>query len=938
MTTPTPLPQPFIPLSSPQAALESVGGKGLNLVKLVNAGFPVPDGFLIPTSAYCDFVMHNDLDARISEILQNLDPTSPEDLTAASEEIRTRFVRGSVPQRLIDALGIGYRWLGEQPVAVRSSATAEDLPDLSFAGQQDTFLNVIGERALLEAVIKCWSSLWTARAIGYRARNGISHEQVSLAVVVQKMVQSQASGVLFTANPLTGKRTETVIDATLGLGEALVGGQVEPDHYVVETESDSHLKQSEIAGDRHFEMAISHKFLGSKSLIISGKSEGGVISQEADSSQKQAIPDEVILELAKIGKEIEVLYDFPQDIEWAWEDPSPLTPLLLGERGKLHILQSRPITSLFPLPANLPPEPLKLLIGLHVIQGVLEPFTPLGQDTLMWVLTGVASLFRLEYTLETQTALYLAAERIFINFTPILRTPQGHRAFPKVFKYLDPGVAAAAAAVIDEPQFAPIKLKLRLNTIRRVAYFALPVLGQIILALRNPERRAREVLQIFDEKIATTQSRQATRGDLWDDYARRLQMIHEAKTVFSDLAIPKGIPPIIASMASFIGILQRFGHEAAQATGDSRFQTIHMEIARGLPNNVTTEMDLKLWQTAQTLREDPDSLQIFEGGVASELAASFMADSLPQVAQTALDHFMKEYGVRGLGEIDIGRKRWREDPTPVMQVLQSYLQISDPEQAPDAVFGRGAEAAKVSAETLIDAVRHLPGGRFKARFVRFALRRYRALAGLREAPKFFAIRMMGIMRAGLLASGEEFVQAGMLEQADDLFFMRIAELDQILEQKNISEEIRVQVVQRRAIHARELRRVQIPRVMLSDGSAYYGGMSAPDDDSNAIVGDPVSPGVVEGIVRVVFDPQRAQLEPGEILVCPGTDPAWTPLFLAAGGLVMEVGGMMTHGSVVAREYGIPAVVGVHQATTRLQTGQKIRVDGSTGVVTVIGEP
>jgi phosphohistidine swiveling domain-containing protein len=319
------------------------------------------------------------------------------------------------------------------------------------------------------------------------------------------------------------------------------------------------------------------------------------------------------------------------------------------------------------------------------------------------------------------------------------------------------------------------------------------------------------------------------------------------------------------------------------------------------------------------------------------LAASFLAGSLPQTAQTAVEKFMKEYGVRGLGEIDLGRARWREDPTPMMQVLQSYLQIDDPKQAPDAIFGHGAEAAEIAAETLMEAVRHLRRGRFKARLVKFAVRRYRALAGLREAPKFFAIRMMGIMRAGLLASGKEFVQAGMLEQADDLFFMRIAELDQILAQKNISTEFRVRVVERRAVHQRELGRKQIPRAMLSDGTTYYQGMAAPDNDRNAIVGDPVSPGMVEGIVRVVLNPQGTRLNHGEILVCPGTDPAWTPLFLAAGGLVMEVGGMMTHGSVVAREYGIPAVVGVHQATVRLKTGQRVRVDGSSGLITIISE-
>ena len=300
--------------------------------------------------------------------------------------------------------------------------------------------------------------------------------------------------------------------------------------------------------------------------------------------------------------------------------------------------------------------------------------------------------------------------------------------------------------------------------------------------------------------------------------------------------------------------------------------------------------------------------------------------------QAIVDDFLREYGVRGLGEIDMGRIRWREDPTPVMQVLQSYLQIDDPDQAPDAVFARGTKAAEAAAETLITAVRQLPGGWLKARLVRFGVHRYRAIAGLREAPKFFAIRMMGMMRVGLLVSGESLVKAGLLEKPDDLFFLRIRELDQIAELKSISSEIQSSILRRRTLRAREMQRKQIPRALLSDGTTFYAGVVTPDDGSNAIIGTPVSPGVVEGTVRVVFNPHETQLEPGEILVCHGTDPAWTPLFLAAGGLVMEVGGMMTHGSVVAREYGIPAVMAIPGVTRALKQGQEILVDGNRGIV------
>ncbi len=913
MVTPEPLPKPFIALLSPQATLQEVGGKGLNLIKLARAGFPVPNAFLIPTESYWEFVKENHLDSFIQETLANIDFSSPEDLSAASAAIRTQFEHGTVSPKITSALEIAWRWLSAHPVAVRSSATAEDLPDMSFAGQQDTFLNIIGDEALREAVVKCWSSLWTARAIGYRARNKISHQDVALCVIVQNMVQSEASGVLFTANPLTGCRTETVIDATLGLGEALVGGHIEPDHYVVDT-----------LGNR-----ITHKFQGSKSLIITGKSEGGVSSQETESATQQAIPDEIILELAEMGQRIAELYNFPQDIEWAY---------ICDEDGcNLYMLQSRPITSLYPLPENLPLEPLKFMIGLHAVQGVIEPYTPLGQDLLILVLTGGSSLFKLEHTLESQTAFYIAAERIYINMTAILRTPQGNKVYPKVIRAIDPGVAQVTEELVKDPRFAPLPHKLTPSTISRFAGFIIMMARQVFRVIRDPERRKKETLRAFDDIVAETKSRIRISGDIWKDFSRSMQLLHEAKYLFADFVIPKGIPPIIAGMAPFFGILQRFSEEVAETTGDERFKTIYLEISRGMPDNVTTEMDLVLWQSAQKLRNDPETAKVFETSSAESLANRFLKGSLPPVAQTVIYDFMEIYGARGLAEIDVGRIRWGEDPTHIMQVLQSYLSIDDPDLAPDAVFERGAQAAKDAAAFLEEEVRKLPRGRIKARLVRFAVRRYRAVGGMREAPKFFAIRMMSIIRQGLLASGQSFEKAGLLKQEDDLFFLRIRELGEIAEKQAISSEIHDRIVERRALRQREMLRKQIPRVLLSDGTAYYEGVAAPEGDSSAIVGDPVSPGVVEGLVKVVHNPHETQLEPGEILVCPGTDPSWTPLFLAAGGLVMEVGGMMTHGSVVAREYGIPAVVGVHQATERLETGQRIKVNGSTGEIIVIGD-
>ncbi len=459
--------------------------------------------------------------------------------------------------------------------------------------------------------------------------------------------------------------------------------------------------------------------------------------------------------------------------------------------------------------------------------------------------------------------------------------------------------------------------------------------GRVRRAWQHPDAERARVTALMDDIVATTAQQLAPTGDLWRDFARRVQALLDARDLFPDVVIPNGLAVVVAGMIPFFGILQRFAREAARVTGDPAVALLPLEIARSLPYNVTTEMDLALWQTAQNLRHESESARLFASTPAAELAARYLARELPPFAQGVIAAFLAKYGMRGLGEIDLGRPRWREQPEHIMQVLQSYLRIDDPAQAPDAVFARGKLAAAAAAERLEAAVRQVPGGVLKARLVRAAIVRYRALAGLREAPKFFAVRMMGLIRAGLLESGAALVAAGLLDAPDDLFFLYVRELEEIARLRTIPAPLREQIAERRAARAREMRRKQLPRVLLSDGTCYYEGVRSADGDAGAIVGDPVSPGVVEGTVHVVFNPTGTQLAPGEILVCPGTDPAWTPLFLAAGGLVMEVGGMMTHGSVVAREYGIPAVVGVHDATGRLQTGDRVRVDGSSGVVTIL---
>jgi phosphohistidine swiveling domain-containing protein len=359
---------------------------------------------------------------------------------------------------------------------------------------------------------------------------------------------------------------------------------------------------------------------------------------------------------------------------------------------------------------------------------------------------------------------------------------------------------------------------------------------------------------------------------------------------------------------------------------------------RGLSNNVTTEMDLYLWRVAQVIRDDTPSMVHCVQTEVTILADEYLSGKLPLIAQTSIHTFMNLYGMRGLGEIDLGRARWREDPQPLMQAIQSYLRINDPALAPDQVFERGRQDAKLEIDRLVQMLYSTPGGWIKVRLARWAARRMRALTGLRETPKFYIVSLFDLIRKALLVDGEKLVDEEVLDCADDVFFMHLTELQTLANGENRDWKSIVRM--RRQANMREQRRKQIPRLLLSDGRAFYEGISviAQGDqsmDKDVLGGNPVSPGVVEGQVRVVTDPRHAHLTQGEILVCRGTDPSWTPLFLVAGGLVMEVGGMMTHGAVVAREYGLPAVVGVNAATQRLHTGQRVRIDGSTGRVVIL---
>jgi pyruvate,water dikinase len=839
------------------------GGKGANLGELLRASLPVPAGFVITTAAYRHFVAANSLQPQIERLARAAPPEDLTALTDATNAIGALFDQAILPPEVATAIREAYATLREPPVAVRSSATAEDLPGASFAGQMETYLNIRGAEALLAAVRRCWASLWTARAISYRAKQGIAPAAVSLAVVVQELLAADAAGVLFTANPVNGRRDQTVIDGCWGLGEALVGGQVTPDHWVVNARTGAVLEVQ----------------VARKEAMTVRQETGTALLPVATGLQEKLVLDETqVAALAELGRRVAAHYGLPQDIEWVLA------------QGRLYLVQARPITSLFPLPR---PEPAvaageRVYVCLNVLQGLVEPITPMGIAAFRTLLGGVAGLVGVRVRRgEAPPPFKVAAGRMYLDITAALQNRTTRPVVLRGSGALDRQVSAILHFLVERDQ----------NLVARPGRFPfrppygilLRRLGQLFSVVFFPDAaRAR----ILDRTEAFVQALEMRAGAL-RGLAERQRFVEEVLPALGPKLFSLGLPLVLGSGLLAVSLVRA---KLQAWLGDA---TSLQPVLRALPHNPTTEMDLALWGVSQRLKEE---------GVA------------PSAGHPAVEAFLARYGHRAAREIDLGVPRWSEDPTPILNVLRTYL-THGPEADPARHFRQGVERADETVANLIGRVRR-EKGRLRAAWLRFLLRRVRALAGVREYPKFYAVRILAVIRRVLAGAGAELAKSGRLDRAEDVFFLDLGDLQS-------SHDLRGLAAANRADYERERSRRAIPRVMTSTGETFY---TAPTTTPGALVGTAASPGVYEGPVRVVFDPREAHLGPGEVLVAPGTDPAWTPLFLSAGALVMEIGGIISHGSVVAREYGIPAVVGVAGATQQLRTGQRVRVDGENGLV------
>jgi pyruvate,water dikinase len=893
-----PLVLPFDAIDAGMVAV--AGGKAANLGEMTRARFPVPAGFCVTTAAYSLAAAGADLEPLL-ERLAALPAGDAEGSAAVAGAVRARLRAAPLPAAVGDAVLRAYAELGERtPVAARSSATTEDLPSASFAGQHDTYLNVVGPDQVLDAVRRCWASLWTDRAVSYRTSNGVDHATAELAVVVQRMVAAEVAGVMFTADPVTGRRRRAVIDASPGLGEAVVSGAVNPDHFVVDPATGQILQRR----------------LGDKHVLVRASAGGGTERIELPSGAGEAcLTDPQLRALAQLGATVEAHYGEPQDTEWA-----------IDGDGTLWLTQTRPITTLYPLPAGAPApgQGLRAYFCGSLAQGLHRPLTPMGLAVFPLMGTSMARLagIRRADVLAGPAMLTQAGQRLFFDFTAVVRSRAGRAIAPRILDVMEARSAAVLRHLMQDPQWAVNRSSrpFVLRAVRVLARSQAP-LRALEATIRPAAARAR-VWRLQDEIIAATTPRPDASG------ADRALLVQEAVVQRGALLLARTGPVVVPG---FLMLLVARGLLGDQVTPEEL-----LSVLRGLAHNPTTEMDLRLWELAQRIGQDPPSRRMFAEEPPEQLAARYLRGGLPRITQDGLAAFLTAYGHRAVAEIDVGLPRWSEDPTHLLGVLANYLRLEDPRLAPDAQFRRAAAEAEAMLTELVGRARRR--GRLRARLVGLALDRTRQLAGFREMPKYLLVVLLARVRELLWPVGEELARAGRIEQAEDVFFLDLRETGRALAAQDPGEDLRERIDHRRATYSRELRRRHIPRILLSDGTEPETEIPAASEAAaGTLSGTASSAGTVTARARVILDPVGARLEPGEILVAPSTDPGWTPLFLTAGGLVMEMGGANSHGAVVAREYGIPAVVGVARASERIRTGQLITVDGSAGTVAMHGD-
>lgn len=853
--------------------LAQVGGKGANLGQMIKSGLPVPGGFVLTTDSYRRFVEKNNLGAEIEALLAGADKDNLAILEEVAGRIETLFNTSPIPEDVLKAIDNAYQVIGQGAVAVRSSATAEDLPGTSFAGQYNTYLNVKGSEELRETIRQCWASLWNYRALSYRVKQNIPNEGLAHGVVVQKMVNAEKSGILFTANPVNGRRDQMLLNASWGLGEAIVGGEVTPDQWVMARDPEG----------------IVEERVARKEVMTVRRDKGiAFVPVGPDIQEKITLSRGEVFQLLALGNKVEQYFGSPQDIEWACED------------GEFFLVQTRPITSLFPLPE--PPHDkkgLRIYLNMNILsQGMQEPFTPMGAHVFMKTVLEPAKYFSKKIRDEDDLPwCQVVGGRILLDYTELLRNEKKWEAmiYNDYIADQDPLAARALMQWLDRNRDEITSQK------SRVAPF---VLRKIIPFLRlfGPMGKAMAYGTLFPLKARDKAvSQWQTMVEETHRQAGQLKTIEEKLNFVDDRINTYNMSAwnVLSLIAPSFRNVEKAEKMAAPYLEDSADFRL---VEKSLPYNATTEMGLEMMRMAKSLHERGET---------------------PSLESPEFISFLEKYGHRSVEEVDIGIPRWDEEPLYPLGLIKLYIDNESYEQGL-ANFARGAREAEEAIQRIRTRLEE-KGRKALAKKVEQLLHNYREIFGLREESKFALTQIYHTARRLLIEVGEELQGKGLLEEPLDVFYLRMQDLRQ-------GGDLRKKVTTNREAHKRHMQ-LAAPRLLVSTGESIF---AAAEEVDGALVGVPVSAGVYEGRARILHSPEESfRLEKGDILVTRGTNPAWTPMFINLGAIVMESGGPISHGAVVAREYGIPAVVGVGEATNLIREGQMVRVNGESGQVALL---
>jgi len=863
-----------------------IGGKGANLGELSKIdGIRVPEGFCVTTEAYKRAITHNEEFNALLDQLSALKLEDRERIREISGRIRKVIEDVKILPDIEEEVFCYITELGEEHAyAVRSSATAEDLPQTSFAGQHDTYLNIKGKDAILKHIRKCWASLFTDRAVIYRMQNGFDHRRVYMSVIIQRMVFPQASGILFTADPITSNRKVLSIDASFGLGEALVSGLVSADNYKVR------------------EGRIIQKTISTKKLAVYALEEGGTEERkiESDWQNRQALTDEQILQLERIGKKIEAYFACPQDIEWClFEDT-------------FYIVQSRPITTLFPIPdAN--DRETRVYVSIGHQQMMTDAIKPLG-----------ISFFQLLGDLPGDMPLCIAGGRVFLDITHDLASPMGRRIVLSTMGGNDPLMKNAILSLMKRKDFLKSlprgKRFLSIRSMMRTTGLSWSLLFEVIKIYReNDVSIIQNLISEIEESIRDLKRRIAkVSGD--ELFAFILQDHQQLKKTMYD---PRGVGAILIGLFAANWLNKKMekwlGEKNAADT-----------LSQSVSHNITSEMGLELLDVADVVRQYPEVIEYFHHAKDETFFEDLAKLEGGDAVSDALRAYLEKYGMRCSGEIDITRPRWREKPTALIPMILSNIKNFEP-NARSVKFEQGRLKAEQKERELLNRLEQLPGGKQKAKKTKKMISLLRNFIGFREYPKYALIQRYWIYKQALLKEAERLVEKGVIKEKEDIYYLSFEELREVVRTNQLD----YSIITERKKEYELYEKLTPPRILTSKGEVIVGEYKADNIPQGALVGIPVSSGIVEGRARVILKLEDANIEEGDILVTSFTDPSWTPLFVSVKGLVTEVGGLMTHGSVIAREYGLPAVVGVENATKLIKDGQRIRVNGTEGYVEIL---